>query len=157
MRINQIFRTELVTKDLASILIDPDREVLGLVGPVGITHPKVIIIRTGNDQVLVDARFCFVCTGGGGVPLTLATLRPFSRHSWSIHAPAWSFRPRQIHPGRILHRFTGRLCCKATHVFRLIPKVLGVLFRLRVKSCGCDERSTDYTDSADYAQKNCAK
>ncbi len=153
MWINQIFHAELMTKDLAPILIDPDHEVLGLVGPVGITHPDVIITSTGNHQVLVNARFGLVCAGGGGVPLAFPALRPFSRYAWSIHAPAWSFCLRQVHPGRILYRLTGRLCCKAAHVFRLIPKVLGTLFRLWVKSCGCDEKSTDYRDSPDYAQE----
>src|SRR5258705_848607 len=138
MRIDDVFHAELVTKYLAPVLIKTHDKVLALVGPVSVANPQHILTRAWHFNVLIDSCFCFVCTRGRRVPLTLTSLRPFGRHSRAIDTSARSFCARQVEPRGVQHWFAELTGGEAMHVFGFIPEVFVTFFCLWGKSCSCE-------------------
>src|ERR1051326_2628123 len=101
VRVDDILRAKLVTKNFGPVLRDRYREVLSLVGPISVTNPQHVRARARHFQIPIDRRSGFVSTRRRGVPFTLTALRPFSRNTWSVDPPAGSFCAGKLSVGRI--------------------------------------------------------
>lgn len=121
--VDDVLGSKLVTEQFSPALSDANDKRLSLVCPVGIAHPDFVVARARYLDVLIDLACGFISACGGGIPLALAALRPFGRDARTIHAPTRSVDSRQVHPGRILNWFAGRLGSEAAHVFGLEPQI----------------------------------
>src|SRR5688572_13288159 len=126
MTIDDVFRTKLTTKDLGAVLGHGHSEVLASPGPIRVPNPQRVFTTSWYFKILVERRTRFISTCGGGVPLALATLRPFGRNAWSIHPPTGSLLTGRILMGRIEKRFTEFAGRETTHVLGFVPEVLSL-------------------------------
>src|SRR5713101_4601684 len=124
MRIDYVLPAELMSKDLAILLFDPNVEVFSLVAPIGVAHPNLIFAGARNFDVLPDRAPRLVRAGGYGVPLAFAALRPLGRNARSVDSPTRSPRRRQFEIRRIQEGFMPRRLRNAPHVLGFIPEIL---------------------------------
>src|ERR1044072_8442683 len=76
MRIDNIIRTKLMSKNFGAILSDRDGEVLSLLCPVSVTNPKRVLALTRNLEILIQGRATLISARSRRIPFTLSTLGP---------------------------------------------------------------------------------